>query len=177
VDRWQHKFGLPGILKGWYMIFHQGIKLIKVQHAFQAALYLGLRKQEWLFLTCHNYWIIIRLVTRLTRDDEPFLAFSPLISMEDSSVPFRAFLGAILSVVKGGVVEASEPDDSQTLLTIEEEEPRKEEPPLPSFDGDDGSGEYRDSSGEASTGRRPGTRANPAQDTLNLTVRPSCAHF
>ena len=93
--------------------------------------------------------------------------------MEDSSVPFRTFIGAVLSVVKGGVVEASVFDDSQTLVTIEEEEPREEELPLPSNesnDGDDGSGEYRGSSGEGSTGRRPGTRAHPNQDTLNLTV-------
>ncbi|KAH8998498.1 hypothetical protein EDB92DRAFT_1835508 [Lactarius akahatsu] len=28
-----------------------------------AALHLGLREMEWLFLTCHNYWIICRLHT------------------------------------------------------------------------------------------------------------------
>ncbi|KAH9066864.1 hypothetical protein EDB87DRAFT_1678702 [Lactarius vividus] len=42
-----------------------------------AALNLGLRKMEWLFLTCHNYWIICRLVSD---DDNPFLAFSPMFS-------------------------------------------------------------------------------------------------
>ena len=52
---------------------------------------------EWLFITCHNYWIVCRLV----RDDyHPFLAYSPMISIDDSSVPFRALLGTILSVVK-----------------------------------------------------------------------------
>jgi len=59
---------------------------------------------EWLFLTCHNYWIVCRLV----RDDKhPYLAFSPEISIKDSSKPLRAFLGAVLSVSKNVPVEAS----------------------------------------------------------------------
>jgi len=29
----------------------------------QAALYLGSRRMEWLFISCHNYWIVCRLVT------------------------------------------------------------------------------------------------------------------
>ena len=70
----------------------------------QAALHLGLRQMEWLFLTCLNYWIVCRLV----RDDiHPYLAYSSEISIEDSSEPFRAFLGAILSVDKGIPVEPS----------------------------------------------------------------------
>jgi hypothetical protein len=52
---------------------------------------------EWLFLTCHNYWIVCRLVED---DNHPYLAYSPKISIEDSSEPFRAFLGSILSVVR-----------------------------------------------------------------------------
>ena len=60
---------------------------------------------EWLFLTCHNYWIVCRLVKD---DDHPFLAYSPMISIESSSVPFRALLGAILSVVETVPVEPSE---------------------------------------------------------------------
>jgi hypothetical protein len=96
--------------------------------------------------------------------------------MKDSSVPLRAFLGAILSVVKGGVVELSVFDDLQTLDTIEEEAPKKEEfPPTPS-DGDDDLGEYRGTI-TSDEGRRPGTCANPAEDSLSLTVRPSRARF
>src|SRR5260221_14491093 len=110
------------------MISNRGIKS---QHAFQAALYLGLRKKEWLFLPCHNYWIVIRLVTR--DNAPPFLAFSPLITMEDSSVPFRAFLGAILSVVEGRVVEASVFDGPQA---IPEEAPGEQGSPHISDDDD-----------------------------------------
>ena len=149
--------------------------MINPHHAFQAALYLGLRQMEWLFLTCHNHWIILRLVKGGSKP--PFLAFSPLITMEDSSVPFRAFIGAVLSVVEGGVVEASMFDDSQTLDTIEEEAPGEEGFPSPGSDGDDGSREYRGPSGDRSTGRRPATRAHPIPDNFTLTVRPSCALF
>jgi hypothetical protein len=66
---------------------------------------MGLRRMEWLFLTCHNYWIAYRLV----RDAErPFLVYSPMIRIQDSSVPFRALLGAILSAVKDISVDPSE---------------------------------------------------------------------
>ena len=59
---------------------------------------------EWLFLTCHNHWIVYRLV----RDDDlPFLAHSPKISIKDSSESFREFLDAILSVLKGASIEPS----------------------------------------------------------------------
>ncbi|KAI0302510.1 hypothetical protein BC826DRAFT_1089655 [Russula brevipes] len=85
----------------------------------KAALYLGLRKTEWLFLTCYNYWIVCRLVKD---DDKPYLAYSPGISIEDSSEPFRAFLGAILSVIKGVPVEPSTYNPNIQLDTIEEEQ-------------------------------------------------------
>jgi hypothetical protein len=149
VDGWKYKFGLSGILKGWFMSSRQEIQF---QYAFQAALYLGLRKKEWLFLTSHNHWIVIRLVTRTNAP--PFLTFSPLITMEDSSVPFRTFLGAILSVVKGGIIEPSVFNDLRKLDTIEEQAPKEEEPPLSPSDG-----------------------GRSAQDNLSLTVRPSRARF
>ncbi|KAH9973315.1 hypothetical protein BGW80DRAFT_1459207 [Lactifluus volemus] len=95
----------------------------------KAALYMGLRKTEWLFLTCFNYWIVCRLV----RDDHhPYLVYSPGISIQESSEPFRAFLGAILSVVKDVPVESSAYNPNIELDTIEEEQ----------GDIDDGSGEY-----------------------------------
>ena len=145
------------------MIFYQGIK---PHHAFQAALYLGLRQMEWLFLTCHNYWIVLRLVKGGRKP--PFLAFSPLITMEDSSVPFRAFLGAVLSVVTGGVVGASV--FNETLDTVQGEALDEEGFPSSGSDGDDSLGEYRGPSGEESAGRRPPTHGHPAQDAPNLTV-------
>ena len=165
MDGWKHEFGLPGILKCWYMISHQGVKS---QHASQAALYLGLRQTEWLFLTCHTHWIVLRLVKGGGKP--PFLAFSPLITMQDSSVPFRAFLGAILSVVKGGVVEDSVFNDPQTLDTIEEDAPGEEGSSSSNSDGGDDSGACRGRSGEGSADRPLGTCGHPTQDTLNLTV-------
>ena len=154
------------------MISHQGIKS---QHAFQAALYLGLRKKEWLFLTCHNSWIVIRLVTR--DNAPPFLAFSPLITMEDSSVPFRAFLGAISSVVKGAAVEASVFDGPQGLDAIQEAALGEEGSAHISDDGDDDSGPYICRPSLGPVARRTPTRAHPIEDTLNLTVRPSFSRF
>jgi len=97
--------------------------------------------------------------------------------MEDSSVPFQTFLGAILSVVKGVVVEVSVFDDPQTLDTIQEEAPGEEGPSSFNSDGDDGPGKYKGRPGEGPVGRRPPTRGHLTQDTLNLTVRPSCARF
>ena len=126
------------------MISHQRIKS---QHAFQAALYLGLRKKEWLFLTCHNYWVVFRLVKG--NDESAFLAFSPFLTMEGSSVPFRAFLGAILSAVKGVAVGASVFDRNQPLDTIDEE---VEEESSSTSDADDCSGEYRARPGQGPVG-------------------------
>jgi hypothetical protein len=73
---------------------------------------------EWLFLTCHNYWIVCRLVRD---DDHPFLAYSPKISIKDSSEPFRAFLGAIISVLKGAHIEPSTFNPDIQLDTIIED--------------------------------------------------------
>ena len=74
---------------------------------------------EWLFLTCYKYWIVCRLV----RDDDiPYLAYSPGISIQELSEPFRAFLGAILSVVKDVPVESSAYNPNTQLDTIEEEQ-------------------------------------------------------
>ena len=93
---------------------------MELTRAFQVALCLGLRQKEWLFLTSHNHWVVFRLVRGGRKP--PFLAFSPLITVEDSTVPFRTVLGAVLSVLKGGIVEASPFDNSQILDTIGEEE-------------------------------------------------------
>jgi hypothetical protein len=54
-------------------------------------------------------------------DDNPYLVYSPEISIKDSSQPFRAFLGAILSVVKGVPVESSAYSPDMGLDTIEED--------------------------------------------------------
>ena len=106
---------------------------------------------EWLFITCHNYWIVCRLV----RDDHhTFLAYSPMISIDDSSVPFRALLGAILSVVKKVPVEPTKFNPNMGLDTLVEEQ---DEGPLPEDDIKDGSA-YSASSGEETANDPPNTR-------------------
>jgi hypothetical protein len=104
---------------------------------------------EWLFLTCYNHWIVCRLVRD---DDNPYLAYSPGISIQESSEPFRAFLGAILSVVKDVPVESSAYNPNIELDTIEEEQ---DDGPLP----DDGSGEYQGSSARGADTGSPMTRS------------------
>ena len=59
-----------------------------------------------------------------------------MISIEDSSVPFRALLGATLSIVKTVSVEPSEFSPDMELDTIVEEE---HEGPFPEDDIHDGS--------------------------------------
>ena len=76
-------------------------------------------------------------------DNHPYLAYSPEVGIKNSSEPFRAFLGAILSVVKGVPVEHSAFNSDMELNIIEEED----ESPLPENDIDDDSGAYQGSSG------------------------------
>jgi hypothetical protein len=81
-------------------------------------------------------------VCRLVRDDDcSYLVYSPIISIEDSSEPFQAFLGAILSVVKDVPVESSAYNPDIQLNTI------KDRGAEPENDIDDGSGAYRGSLG------------------------------
>jgi hypothetical protein len=89
-------------------------------------------------------------------DDNPYLAYSPGISIEDSSEPFRAFLGAILSVVKGVPVESSAYNPNIQLDTIGEEQG---DGPLPESDIDGGKGEYQGSSGRGADTGSPMTRS------------------
>lgn len=79
-------------------------------------------------------------------DNNPYLAYSPRpgISIENSSEPFRAFLGALLSVVKDVPVESSAYNPTILLDTIEEEQ---DDGPLPEYDIDDRPGEHQGSSG------------------------------
>ncbi len=104
---------------------------------------------EWLFLTCHNYWIVCRLVKD---DNNPFLAYSPKISIEDSSEPFRAFLGAILSVLKGAYIEPSTFNSDMQLDTIIED---TNEDPLPEDAIDDHPGAYPGSASKGSATEPP----------------------
>ncbi|KAH9083891.1 hypothetical protein EDB83DRAFT_2669793 [Lactarius deliciosus] len=134
-----------------------------------AALNLGLRKMEWLFLTCHNYWIVCRLVSD---DASPFLAFSPMFSIEGSSEPFRAFLGAILSVLAGAPVQASEFNSTMVLDIIPEE---GDGGPLPEDDINDDLGEYQGRSTTNISSTLPMTTSDAAESELMFTL--SSPHY
>jgi hypothetical protein len=70
--------------------------------------------------------------------------YSPMLSIEGSSQPFQAFLGAILSVIKGVSVEAS-PNSSVKLDEIEEKggDKGKDSGPYAEDDIDNGLGVLR----------------------------------
>jgi hypothetical protein len=102
-------------------------------------------------------------------DDHPYLAYSPEITIKDSSEPFRAFLGAILSVVKDVPVERSAYSSDMELDIVEEEE---EDGPLPEDDIEDDSGAYQGSSGGRATTSHPATHSREDENTESeLIVR------
>jgi hypothetical protein len=144
---WIHSQSLVRRILGKVRRFSSVTTLVLTKH-MQSALYLGLRQMEWLFLSCHNYWIVCRLVKD---DDHPFLAFSSIASIENSSEPFRAFLGAILSVIEGVAVESSafNPDMELDIIIEEDDDPGI----LPEDDIGDSSGAYP---GSSSTGTATG---------------------
>ena len=97
-------------------------------------------------------------------DNHPYLAYSPEFTIKDSSEPFRAFLGAILSVVRDVPVEGSTYSSDMELDAIEEEE---DDGPLPEDDIDNDSGAYQGSS----SGRATGSRKDENNES-ELIVRP-----
>ena len=111
--------------------------------------------------------LLAGIVCRLVRDDDHlYLVYSPEITIKDSSEPFPAFLGAILSVVKGVPVERSAYSSDIELDTIIEEE-EEDDGPLP----EDDSGAY---SGGRATTSHPATCSREDKNTESeLIVRPS----
>ncbi|KAN0102364.1 hypothetical protein V8E52_012018 [Russula decolorans] len=161
-----HKVGRLLPERGIELTWFRGQSLIPKFFA-NAALYLGLRRMEWLFVTCHNYWIVCRLVRD---DDRPFLAYSPKISIQDSSEPFRAFLGAILSVLNGAYIEPSifNPDIQLNSTIIED----TDEGHLPEDDIEEHSGAYpgRPSKGSGTESPMTRYRARAAHDNAKLRL-------
>lgn len=97
--------------------------------------------------------------------------------MENSSVPFRAFLGAILSVAEGQAVEASVFDRSLELNIVHEEE---EEESVPTPVPDDGSREYKSPKGSIGPGpvtRHGARKAGRKEKEAALVVRTFDAPF
>ena len=144
-----------------------------VNIALQVALYLGLRNMEWLFLTSHNHWIVCRLVND---PHNPFLAYSPSISIEDSSVPFRALLGAMLSVYNSVSVPASvlspgvlghdgTPEGDQVDGSVAED------------DTDDSSGLYVDSGDSTTSTITSDVLMTSSQAVTELMARTIPSHF
>ncbi|KAH8111591.1 hypothetical protein DFH11DRAFT_1612458 [Phellopilus nigrolimitatus] len=64
-----------------------------------AALYMASWRTEWLFLTSYNHWIFLRLHRGglHSPDEQPYVTYSPMLSIEGDTRAFRAFLGAILA--------------------------------------------------------------------------------
>jgi hypothetical protein len=119
----------------------------------QVAAYLALRHKEWLFLTCHNSWIVFRLVNV---NGDRILAYSPVLEIANSSIPFRAYLGALLSVI----------EDFPVLQTVFAANPILETLPEDSDEDDsvsesesDESHEYRPPGGASASGN--GTASPP----------------
>jgi hypothetical protein len=100
-----------------------------------------------------------------------------MISVENSSVPFRAFLGALLSVIEGVDVQPSESIPDQQLDPIEEE---TDDGPSPEDDIDDGSGAYPGSAGALSANppmTRSRARANRGNTESGLMACSSIPLF
>ena len=91
-----------------------------------------------------------------------------MISIQDSSVPFRAFLGALLSVVEDMHVERSEFTPGMQLDII----PEDEDPGvLPEHD------EYSGSSNDEMPIDPPKTRGHRKKTNSELMVRPCIRQY
>jgi hypothetical protein len=123
----------------------------------QVAVYLGSRELEWLFLTCHNLWIVFRLTMV---NNKRVLAYSPMLDIDNSSIPFRAYLGAVLSADGDFAVEHTIVPVDVTLDASPEEDDAEDPPP--DDDDDDGWGEYKPSA--------RGNSSSEATGDYNLTV-------
>lgn len=134
---------------------------------------------EWLFLTSHNRWIICRLVSH---PHNPFLAYSPSISIEDSSIPFRALLGAMLSVNNNVSVPASVLSPGVLVLDDIPEEDQGDGS-VTEDGANDGSGSYVNSSDSSTStitipSNVPNTRSKDGEARgSELMVRPIHIHF
>jgi len=82
-------------------------------------------------------------VFRLAKvNNERVLVYSPVLDIDHSSIPFRALLGAVLSVIEGFTVDATTFPTDAVLNTLPEEDDA-EDPP--DDDDDDESSEYKPS--------------------------------
>jgi hypothetical protein len=121
---------------------------ISYHKAAQIALYLGLRQKEWLFLSCHNSWIVFRLVNI---DGNRVLAYSPVLEMANSSIPFCAYFGVLLSIVENvPVQQTSFPADP--ILDMLDEDPDEDGGSISKSDSENPSDEYTPPGGGSAGG-------------------------
>jgi hypothetical protein len=131
----------------------------------QAAVYLGLRKLEWLFLTCHNSWVVFRL-TKV--GNERVLAYSPMIDISNSSLPFRTFLGATLSVIRNIPVRPTVLPVNAIMDMLPEDERNEERDAEPSDDDSD------DESGSSYTPSTHGAGSQSVSSVDNVDTFMVC---
>jgi hypothetical protein len=95
-----------------------------------------------------------------------------MISIEDSSEPFRAFFGALLSCIESISVDASTFDPHMELDTITEQEEEDQGPPSEG-DVSDGSGAFRGRISKGTVTMPPLTRkrARDGDNDSGLMVR------
>jgi hypothetical protein len=155
----RREFVVKGVFEGYFLPLY----LLEPSHSRddQVAVHLGLRKLQWLFLTCHNFWIIFRL-TKV--GDDMILAYSPMLDISSSSIPFRAYLGAVLSAVRGFPVNPTVITVGTILDTLPEED--EGEDSTPEDMDDDGSGEYT----YTGHGNKPPRSRNKAAGNYDLKV-------
>jgi hypothetical protein len=109
-------------------------------------------------------------VLRLTKvGDERVLAYSPMINISNSSIPFRAFLGAILSVFRNIPVRPTVLPATSIMDMLAEDEGDKEEDAEPSSDDDGGPSEsYKPSAhGIGSSQSTTGSRSVSSVDNVD----------
>lgn len=71
------------------------------------------------------------------------LAYSPMLHIANSSIPFRAYLGALLSIVKGLPVAPPIFSIDNILETLPEADQDMDDDSFPNSNGEDGSGTYK----------------------------------
>jgi hypothetical protein len=106
-------------------------------------------------------------VFRLTTvGDERVLAYSPVIDISNSSIPFRAFLGAILSVIRNIPVRPTVLPVNAIMDMLPEDERDEEEPSVDDYD--DESGSYAPSAhGTRSSQSTAGSQSVSSVDNVN----------
>ncbi|KAH8111596.1 hypothetical protein DFH11DRAFT_1512905 [Phellopilus nigrolimitatus] len=112
---------------GFHLNWHNRSLMEKV--ILNAALYMASWKTEWLFLTSYNHWIFLRLHRGglHSPDQQPYVTYSSMLSIEGETRAFRAFLGALLAAANEVDVPSSKtPKDVELDVIPEDARPKSE---------------------------------------------------